>query len=125
MKKPVGILAITLGLMLNASYLFYKALFYPHWLVTAFAWAGVSLVAAYGIFNSRIWSQYFIQLIALFAIASWMDGTIQMYGKAWPYADTTATITAFLPGGLLVGCWIWAAAYALSYFRKSREHQKL
>jgi hypothetical protein len=119
MKKPIGIVTIALGLMLNATYLIYSA--FNAFSVSASAWAGVSLIAAYGIFNVKHWSQYFAAMLAVFSIAGWADGTIQTYGKSWPLPGISATIISFVPAVFFLCWWIFAVAYVINYFRKGKE----
>jgi hypothetical protein len=118
MKEPVGIVIIAMGLMLNAAYLIYSA--FHVFSVSASSWAAVSLIAAYGIFNTKHWSQYFIAMLAVFSIAGWTDGTIQTYGKSWPYPETSSTIISFVPAVFFLCWWVFAVAYVINYFRKGK-----
>lgn len=119
MRKPIGILAITGGLLLSAIYQIYNA--FNAFLVSTFAWAGVAVVAAYGIFNLTRWSRYFVVMLAVFSIAGWVDLTTQTYGKGWPHSEVTATIISFVPAAFLLMWWICAAAFTINYIRKHGE----
>jgi hypothetical protein len=115
-----------MAIKLLATLLVVVSAYLGWWAISAasFLWllpAVVSLIAAFGLFLSKHWSQYIWHTMAMAVSLWWAVSVVRIALSGWPYDGVLSSAISLIPGILLVAVCGGGSVMVAKHFRGNKN----